>query len=387
MSSIAREAHPALIIFPFAHEARDRSSRRHSPISFRVIYNGRMNTPIETYSLTQLQELVARAGQPRFRTKQLVEWLYRHNVSSYDEMTNLPTSFRSFLAEEAPLAHSEIKDRRISSDGTRKYVFELYDGALVEAVGIPSHGSKERLTVCFSTQVGCAMACAFCATGTEGFTRNLGMGEILRQIIDVQEDMGCRVTNLVGMGQGEPFFNYDHVRDALQVANDPHGLEIGARRITVSTCGIIPGIQRFEQEPQQYTLAVSLHAARQTVRDMLMPKAARYSLLELKQALGSYTNKTNRRVTLEYLMIDGVNDSLKDRDALETFCSNLLCHINFLPMNAVSDSPFQPSPDRTVEAWLDHFNRNGIEATLRTSRGSDIEGACGQLKNALGRIR
>lgn len=342
-----------------------------------------MEKPIETYTTAQLSSLIKDVGQPAYRSKQLIEWLYHRDVSSYDDMTNLPKKLREYLSQCAPLFHPEIINRRISKDGTRKYVFQLFDGECVEAVGIPSFGSKDRLTVCFSTQVGCAMACRFCATGSEGYTRNLGPGEIIRQILAVQNDMGERVTNIVGMGQGEPFFNFDNVVDALSIANSAQSLEIGARHITVSTCGIIPGIQRFAGIPKQYTLAVSLHAARQEVRDELMPRTATFPLGDLKKSLISYVERTNRRVTLEYLLIDGINDSPADMRALERFCSGLLCHINFLPMNAVESSPFQPSPHNVVIAWLDHFNNNHIEATLRTSRGSDIEGACGQLKNAL----
>ena len=342
-----------------------------------------MEKPIELYTTSQLASVIADAGQPAYRTKQLLEWLYRRNAASYDDMTNLPKALREYLSTAAPLFHPLIVDRRISTDGTRKYVFELFDGQRVEAVGIPSLGSKDRLTVCFSTQVGCSMGCRFCATGSEGYTRNLGPGEIIRQIISVQDDMGRRVTNLVGMGQGEPFFNYDNVLDALSLANGKNGLEIGARHITVSTCGIIPGIERFSLEPQQYTLAVSLHAARQDVRDALMPRVSAFPLAQLKRALERYIDRTNRRVTFEYLLIDGVNDTDRDMKALEDYCKGLLCHINFLPMNAVETSPFQPSPSSVVDRWLDYFNSRHIEATVRSSRGSDIEGACGQLKNAL----
>lgn len=342
-----------------------------------------MNKPIETYSLVKIRELVKSCGQPAFRSKQLIEWLYRHDVSSYDDMTNLPKALRESLSTAAPLYHPVIEDRQISTDGTRKYVFRLYDGTLVESVGIPSHSERDRLTVCFSTQVGCAMQCQFCATGTEGFTRNLGAGEIVRQILEVQKDMKRRVTNIVAMGQGEPFFNYDSVRDALTIANNKNGIGIGARRITVSTCGIISGINRFSSEPEQFTLAVSLHAARQTVRNSIMPRCSSIPLQELKQALLNYVDRTNRRVTLEYLMIDGINDTEEDLRALESFCYGLLCHINFLPMNKISGSPFQPSRKSLIQKWIDHFTSQHVEATLRTSRGADIDGACGQLKNSL----
>lgn len=319
-------------------------------------------------------------AQPSFRAQQLTEWLYQRHVSSYDEMTNLPAALRAVLSERFPLTMPEIVNRQVSRDGTRKYLIEFDDGIRVETVAIPSRGG-DRLTVCFSTQAGCAIGCAFCATGREGFARNLTPGEIIDQVLIAQDDMGKRVTNVVGMGQGEPFLNYDNTMAALRILNNKKGLEIGARHISVSTCGILPGIERFSEEPEQFTLAVSLHAARQGVRDLLMPNVARFKLGNLKSALQEYIAKTNRRVTLEYIMIDGVNDADEDLKALQKFCANLLCHVNLIPINAIEGSVFQPSEPETIDRWLNAIQKKGTEATLRDSRGSDIDGACGQLKN------
>lgn len=319
-------------------------------------------------------------GQPSFRAQQLTEWLYQRHASSYDEMTNLPAALRAALSERFPLTTPEIVNRQVSRDGTRKYLIEFDDGIRVETVAIPSRGG-DRLTVCFSTQAGCAIGCAFCATGREGFARNLTPGEIVDQVLIAQDDMGKRVTNVVGMGQGEPFLNYDNTMAALRILNNKKGLEIGARHISVSTCGILPGIERFSEEPEQFTLAVSLHAARQGVRDLLMPNVARFKLGNLKSALQEYIAKTNRRVTLEYIMIDGVNDADEDLKALQKFCANLLCHVNLIPINAIEGSVFQPSEPETINRWLNAIQKKGTEATLRDSRGSDIDGACGQLKN------
>ncbi len=319
-------------------------------------------------------------GQPSFRAQQLTEWLYQRHASSYDEMTNLPAALRAALSERFPLTTPEIVNRQVSRDGTRKYLIEFDDGIRVETVAIPSRGG-DRLTVCFSTQAGCAIGCAFCATGREGFARNLTPGEIVDQVLIAQDDMGKRVTNVVGMGQGEPFLNYDNTMAALRILNNKKGLEIGARHISVSTCGILPGIERFSEEPEQFTLAVSLHAARQGVRDLLMPNVARFKLGNLKNALQEYIAKTNRRVTLEYIMIDGVNDADEDLKALQKFCANLLCHVNLIPINAIEGSVFQPSEPETINRWLNAIQKKGTEATLRDSRGSDIDGACGQLKN------
>lgn len=319
-------------------------------------------------------------AQPSFRAQQLTEWLYQRHVSSYDEMTNLPAALRAVLSERFPLTMPEIVNRQVSRDGTRKYLIEFDDGIRVETVAIPSRGG-DRLTVCFSTQAGCAIGCAFCATGREGFARNLTPGEIIDQVLIAQDDMGKRVTNVVGMGQGEPFLNYGNTMAALRILNNKKGLEIGARHISVSTCGILPGIERFSEEPEQFTLAVSLHAARQGVRDLLMPNVARFKLGNLKSALQEYIAKTNRRVTLEYIMIDGVNDADEDLKALQKFCANLLCHVNLIPINAIEGSVFQPSEPETIDRWLNAIQKKGTEATLRDSRGSDIDGACGQLKN------
>lgn len=319
-------------------------------------------------------------GQPSFRAQQLTEWLYQRHASSYDEMTNLPAALRAALSERFPLTMPEIVNRQVSRDGTRKYLIEFDDGIRVETVAIPSRRG-DRLTVCFSTQAGCAIGCAFCATGREGFARNLTPGEIVDQVLIAQDDMGKRVTNVVGMGQGEPFLNYDNTMAALRILNNKKGLEIGARHISVSTCGILPGIERFSEESEQFTLAVSLHAVRQGVRDLLMPNVARFKLGSLKSALQEYIAKTNRRVTLEYIMIDGVNDADEDLKALQKFCANLLCHVNLIPINAIEGSVFQPSEPETINRWLNAIQKKGTEATLRDSRGSDIDGACGQLKN------
>ena len=338
-----------------------------------------MQPTIKTYGIAQLKELLAEYGQPAFRVKQLLEWLYPKQAGSFDEMTNLPRDLRERLAAEFSVVGVAADERLVSADGTRKYLFRLHDGASIETVGIPSEDG-DRLTVCFSTQVGCPMRCAFCATGQEGFVRNLGLGEMVDQVLAVQDDFGRRVTNLVAMGQGEPFLNLDAVLDALSVLNDPKGIAIGARKITVSTCGVIPGIQAFSQVKQQFTLAVSLHAARQDVRNRLMPKAAAYPLEQLRAALLDYVAATNRRVTLEYIMIRDMNDSDDDLAALLSFCEGLLCHVNFIPVNAVDSLSCLPSTPETIRKWLLTCENAHVEATLRSSRGSDINGACGQLK-------
>lgn len=350
-----------------------------------IAYNEGMGAPIKTYSLTELENLVVELGQPRFRAQQLSQWIYAKSAAKYSDMTNIPSSLRDKLEREHPLHTAEIIDKRISVDGTRKYVLKLSDGELVETVGMPSVTSegKERLTVCFSSQVGCGIGCVFCATGHEGFKRNLTVGEIVDQVSIVQNDFGKRVTNAVGMGQGEPFLNYQNLMNALRILKHPKFHNIGARHITVSTCGIISGIKKLSNEKEQFTLAVSLHAAKQGTRDFLMPHMKNQPLGTLKNELSLYQSKTNRRVSLEYLMIEGINDDEKHLKALTDFCEGMLCHVNLLPMNRVSSSPFSPSTKETINHWMDKLEARGIETTVRNSRGSDIAGACGQLKNAL----
>lgn len=347
-----------------------------------------MNNELIKLSEAELTDLLVSWGYPRFRGKQVFEWVHRHHASSFDEMTNLPKELRRRLSEAFPLDTVTLFDRQISQDGTRKYVVELADGALVETVGMPIYnkdGSIERLTVCVSSQVGCPMACSFCATGREGLTRNLDAAEIISQVALVQKDFDSRVSNVVVMGQGEPFLNYEEVLSALRILNSNQDFNIGARHITISTCGLIAGIDRLAEEPEQFTLAVSLHSAIQPERDRLMPKVAQQPLTLLKESLQSYIQKTNRRVSFEYLLIEGVNDSENDLRSLIDFCEGLLCHVNLLPVNAIDGSPLKPASESTANHWVTSLTRRGIETSFRKSRGSDIDGACGQLKNKVSR--
>lgn len=342
-----------------------------------------MEKNIRSFSLDELTALMSDWGQPGFRAKQLHEWLHKHNATSYDQLTNLPKSLREQLASSFPLYEPKVVDKRESKDGTRKYLIELCDGLCVETVGMMEAQEEEgepRVTVCCSTQVGCPMDCSFCATGKEGFARNLTADEIVDQLIVVEKDLGTRINNVVLMGQGEPFMNYDSMIDALHRINTDEGLNIGARKITISTSGLIDGIYSLIEEPEQFRLAVSLHSAIQTTRNRLMPRLANQPLEALHDALLEYSAKKNRRITLEYMLIEDVNDSEKELDMLIAFCDGIKCHVNLIPFNKIDKAEFQSSSAETQAHWMKTLSSHGIPASLRYSKGSDIAGACGQLK-------
>lgn len=332
---------------------------------------------IKAFDRAGLVELFAQLGEPRFRADQLVRWLYQRGVASYADMTDLSASLRERLAEQYPLARPVVVDRQVSSDGTRKYLLRLADGVTVETVGLPS---GDRLTVCFSTQAGCAMGCSFCATGASGFTRNLGPGEMVDQLLLVAGDFDRRVTNTVAMGQGEPFANYDATLGALRLINAETGMGVGARHITVSTCGLEAGIRRFATEPEQFTLAISLHSAVQSTRDRLMPGVRATPLPTLHAALADYIAATGRRPTLEFALIAGVNDTDAEIDALIDFCKGLHAHVNVIPINPVAGTSFTRSAVERVRAVAHRLQDASIEASVRTERGADIDAACGQLR-------
>lgn len=324
-----------------------------------------------------LAEWLAAHHEPAYRTGQLLRWLYRHAADSYADMTDIPGELRTTLARQLPLARPLLVDRAVSRvDDTRRYLWRLPDGATVESVGLPASG---RLTVCFSTQAGCAMGCSFCATGEDGLVRDLSPGEMAEQVRLVAEDFGTRASNAVAMGQGEPFANYDASLGGLRLMSDPDALGIGARHLTVSTCGLVSGIDRFASEPEQFTLAVSLHSALQPTRDQLMPAMRTQGLPRLREALSGYSTRTRRRVSLEYTLISGVNDSDAELDALVGFCAGLLCHVNLMPVNPADSQRYTRPPAERVSRFLEALAAAGVQATLRSERGGDINAACGQL--------
>lgn len=332
---------------------------------------------IRLLTLEELQDLVKELGQPAFRAKQLNEWIHDKNVCSFDEMTNLPAALREKLSERFSFNVPVELVKQVSKDGSRKYLLQFSDGVSVETVGMPN---RNKLAVCISSQAGCAMGCAFCATGLAGLSRSLTAQEMVDQVLHVARDFGERVTSVVFMGQGEPFANFDATVQALRILNDPDGLAIGARHLTVSTCGVIPGIRRFAELPEQFTLAISLHSAIQGTRNQLMPGVKKYTLLRLHEVIQLYVEKTGRRPTYEFAMIDGINDTNPEMQALVDFCAGTLCHVNLIQLNNIPDSPFRPSPIEKVESLQRRLTMHGVETTIRNSRGSDIDAACGQLK-------
>lgn len=337
---------------------------------------------VHTLSRRELAELLGELGQPAFRAKQIEEWVWTKNASSFDEMSNLPKALREELARRLTLGATEEVARQVSVDGSHKYLLRYPDGVSVECVGMPT---KNRLAVCASTQAGCAMGCAFCATGAQGLTRSLTAAEIYEQVMHVRDDFNMRVTSVVLMGQGEPFMNYDESLGALRLLNSPEGAGIGARHLTVSTCGVIPQIMRFAKEPEQFTLAVSLHSAIQATRNALMPGVRKYTLVNLYAVMGEYVNKTGRRPTYEYALIGGVNDTDAELQALSDFCEGTLAHVNLIQLNEVKGSKFHPSTPARAEDFVRRLANVGVEATIRNSRGADIDAACGQLKQLTAR--
>lgn len=324
-----------------------------------------------------LAALVADLGEKRFRVAQIERWLYGVGVDSFSQMTDLSAGLRATLADRLSLPSLRVVTKQESADGTRKYLVALADNTTVEVVGLPT---ADRLTVCFSTQAGCAMGCSFCATGTAGLTRDLGAGEMVDQVRLVAQDFGRRVSNAVAMGQGEPFANYDATLGALRFLNNQDTLGIGARHITVSTCGLVAGVRRFAEEPEQFTLAVSLHSAVQTTRDHLMPGVRGAKLPQLREALIAYAEKTGRRPSLEYALIDGVNDTQYELDSLIRFARGMLVHVNLIPVNPVTESGFARASAERIRAFSVGLEAAGIEVSVRAERGTDIDAACGQLR-------
>ena len=333
---------------------------------------------IRSLDLNELTEYLESLGEKKFRAKQIYRWLHVSLVSSYDEMRNIPKSLQEKLEREAPLYSLKIADLQVSKlDGTRKYLFELQDGNMIEAVLMKyKHGNS----VCISSEVGCRMGCTFCASAIGGLIRQLSAGEMLDEIYRIQSEIGERVSNIVIMGTGEPLDNYDNILKFLHMVSDENGLNISQRNITVSTSGIVPGIYDLAKENLSITLALSLHATTQEKRAHLMPIAGQYDIKDAVQAMRDYANQTGRRVTFEYSLIHGENDTDEDASRLADLVSGIMCHVNLIPVNPVRERNFERPNHEAVIAFQKKLENYGINVTIRRELGRDIDGACGQLR-------
>lgn len=327
-------------------------------------------------SLEELEKYMIDNGQSKFRAKQVYNWVYLKSVKTFDDMTDLPLATREFLKENASLCSIILKDKQISKDSTMKFLFELSDGSFAEAV-LMRFDNRANLTACISTQVGCPMGCAFCATAKLGFKRNLTVEEIIEQIFLIQSDTGLKVTNIVYMGQGEPLLNFDNLIGSIKIFREQ--FQIGARRITVSTCGIIPQINKLAELDFQSTLAISLHAGNQETREKIMPVAKKYKFDELLKSLKEYTEKTGRRVTVEYVLMRGVNDSVQDAKELSYAISKLKSNVNLIVYNENEKSNFKKPSKENILKFKYILEASGKKVTVRLERGADIDAACGQL--------
>ncbi len=324
-------------------------------------------------------------GQPAYRRTQIARWIYQRGAASFADMTDLPAGLRQDLAARFDLQPLALVQTQGAADTTRKLLWRLRDGELIESVLIPAspalYGSpSDRLTLCVSTQVGCAYGCRFCASGLDGFKRNLSPGEIVGQATEAARLAGRRVDNLVFMGMGEPLANYDALMRAIRILNAPWGPAIGARRITVSTSGLAPRIRDLAQQPLQIRLAVSLHGATDDVREKIMPVNRRHPLPELLDACAEYLHFKGRMITFEFILIEGVNDSLDQAARLAALAKRLHAKANLIPYNSVEGLPWRRPSDNVVRAFAAALRKNGVAATVRLEKGHDIDAACGQLR-------
>ena len=335
-------------------------------------------TDIKSMTLAELRAELISQGEKAFRADQLYQWMHKKLAENVFSMTNLPKAFREWLEKEYEYIALEIVEvQRSKLDGTCKYLFRLPDGHVIESVLMRYHHGN---SVCISSQAGCRMGCRFCASTIGGLERNLKPSEMLEQIYRIQCDSGERVSNVVVMGTGEPLDNYDNLVRFIRLLSNEKGLHISQRSITVSTCGIVPGIRKLADEELAVTLALSLHAVSQKKRRELMPIANRYELGEVLDACGYYFHKTGRRLTFEYSLVAGVNDSREDAKALAALAGPLHAHVNLIPVNPVTERNFVQPGEKIIDNFKKNLEKYGINATLRREMGRDIDGACGQLR-------
>ena len=335
---------------------------------------------LKSMTLEELTRAVWEMGEKPFRARQLYQWMHQKLAADYDEMTNLPKGFREKLKEQEPLTVLTLEERLVSKlDGTEKYLFSLSDGNVIESVLMRyRHGNS----VCISSQAGCRMGCRFCASTLGGLMRNLLPSEMLEQVYRIQSVTGERVSHLVVMGTGEPLDNYENLLRFLHLLTDENGLNISQRNVTVSTCGLVEKIRSLADEKLQITLALSLHASSQEKRKELMPVAYKYELGEVLDACRYYFQQTGRRVTFEYSLVNGVNDTEEEAERLSKLIKDMNCHVNLIPVNPIAERDYTPSKEGRIAAFKNKLEKNRINVTIRREMGRDIQGACGQLRRS-----
>ena len=332
---------------------------------------------IKDYNLEELKQEFISIGEKPFRAEQVFKWLYIDNVSSFDEMTNLSLDLREKLKQNYSLCRFNIIKKQVASDGTIKYLFDVLDGNAIETVLMQYH---HGYSLCVSSQIGCKMGCKFCASTGIAFIRSLTSGEIVEQLLAAQKDENVKISNLVFMGIGEPLDNYENVVNVVKIINNPKGINIGARHISISTSGLVPNIYKLAEENIQCTLSISLHATTDEIRSSMMPVNNKYNIEELLKACKDYIAKTNRRVSFEYALAKDNNDNLEDAKRLTKLLKGMLCHVNLIPINKIENGEFVKSTNENIIKFRDYLNDHGIVATIRRELGSDIDAACGQLR-------
>ncbi len=332
---------------------------------------------IKNYTFEELKEELKELGEKPFRAEQIFHWLYVEKVKSFDEMTNLSIELREKLKQNYTMCNFNIIKKLESIDGTKKYLFDVLDENAIETVLMEYHHGK---TICVSSQIGCKMGCKFCASTGIPFVRSLTAGEIVEQLIAVEQDTGDRISNIVFMGIGEPLDNYDNVIKAIHIINHPKGLNIGARHISISTSGLVPRIYDLANENIPCTLSISLHATNNEKRSAMMPVNNAYKIEELIQACKDYIKVTNRRISFEYALAKDNNDNLEDAKELVKLLKGMLCHVNLIPINKIENGKYTKSTNENIIKFRDYLNDHGIVATIRRELGSDIDAACGQLR-------
>lgn len=335
---------------------------------------------IKSLDYNELESLIISMGEKKFRAKQIYEWIHVKLIDSFDRMTNISANFREKLKEECELiVHTPVEILTSQIDGTQKYLFKLNDGNIIESVLMKYHHGN---SVCISTQVGCRMGCRFCASTLDGLERNLTPSEMLEEIYRIQSITGERVSNIVLMGSGEPMDNFDNVVKFIKLISDENGLHISQRNITISTCGIVSGIKKLADMGMQITLALSLHASDDDTRKSLMPVANKYSITEILDACDYYFEKTKRRVSYEYSLVAGVNDTEEEARKLSSLLKGKNCHVNLIPVNPIKERDYKQSELAAVLKFKNCLEQNRINATIRREMGRDIQGACGQLRKS-----